>query len=267
VSNLGLRALTGSVYVAVTLGAAWAGPFTTMLLFLPVGVVAASELHRLLWPGNDGPPMFWTMLLAGAVQLIVAMGAFDTGWTADYAVTMVFILLLISIAWMLFRGTTQPAYEAGGLLLTILYIGLPCGVVPHFFVHGPWLFVGFMLMLWTNDTGAYLVGRTMGRTKLLPAVSPNKTMEGFLGGVLLTLGVAYLLSRFHDFLPVQRWILLGAVVSATSTLGDLLESAFKRASGVKDSGTILPGHGGVLDRFDGFLLAAPSLAIYLWLAR
>jgi phosphatidate cytidylyltransferase len=253
--------------VAVTLGAAWAGPFTTMMLFLPVGVVAASELHRLLWPANDGPPMFWTLIMAGAVHLVIAMGAFDTGWAAEYMVAMLFILFLISIVWMLFRGTAQPAYEVGGLLLTMLYIGLPFGVVPHFFVHGPWLFVGFMLMLWTNDTGAYLVGRTLGRTKLLPSVSPNKTVEGFIGGVLLTVGVAYVLSRFHDFLPLQRWLLLAVVVAGTSTLGDLLESAFKRASGVKDSGTILPGHGGMLDRFDGFLLAAPSLAIYLWLAR
>jgi phosphatidate cytidylyltransferase len=129
------------------------------------------------------------------------------------------------------------------------------------------MFVGFMLLLWTNDTGAYLVGRTFGRTKLLPSVSPKKTVEGFIGGVLLTMGVAWLMADHQDFLGRSEWLTVGAIIAITSTLGDLLESAFKRARGVKDSGDVLPGHGGILDRFDGFFVAVPSVLLYLDLVR
>ncbi len=267
VNNLGLRTLTGVIYVALTLGAAWAGPFTTMLLFLPICMIAASELHRLIWPQDDGLPAFWSMFLAATVQVAVSMGAFDTGWTMLPGAITIFLLLILSIAWMLMRGTKQPANEVGGMLLMMLYIGLPFGLVPHLFTHSVWVYVGFMLMLWANDTGAYLVGRSIGRTKLLPKISPNKTVEGFFGGLIVAAAVGYLLSMYHDLLTPIQWIVMGIVVGITSSVGDLLESAIKRASGVKDSGTILPGHGGMLDRFDGFLIATPAVVLLLWLVH
>ena len=120
-----------------------------------------------------------------------------------------------------------------------------------------------MFLLWTSDTGAYLVGRSFGRNKLMPLVSPGKTWEGLAGGVALTLLVGWLLARSWNELSSSQWLLGAVVVAVTATLGDLLESAFKRARGVKDSGNILPGHGGILDRFDGFLLAAPAMLVTL----
>ena len=127
------------------------------------------------------------------------------------------------------------------------------------------VFVGFMFLLWTSDTGAYLVGRSVGRTKLMPAVSPGKTWEGLAGGVALTMLVGWLLGRYWTVLSAQQWIMCAAAVAITATLGDLLESAFKRAAGVKDSGSVLPGHGGILDRFDGYLLAAPAMVLVVQL--
>lgn len=265
-SNLATRALTGAVYVAVTLGAAWAGPFTTTLLFLPVALLAASELQRLLGDQVTLPPA-GAVLLAAVGLFATALGAFLPEWTWAQAIGLLFLALFVVVVRLLHRHHEHPVHGIGCGLLMVLYIGVPFGTVPHLFVHGSWLFIGFMLMLWTNDTGAYLVGRSLGRTKLLPSVSPNKTVEGFVGGVLFTLGVAWVLARQHDFLPLSHWLLLGATVAITSTVGDLLESAFKRAAGVKDSGTLLPGHGGLLDRFDGFLLAAPAAAILLHLLR
>lgn len=261
----GVRALTGAVYVALTLGAAYAGPFTTLLLYLPVCLMAMRELHRLYWGDEEPQPMVWTMLSGGTVYIAVASGAFLSNWTFGYSVALGFLLLLVTITWALIRGQKDPANGLGGALTGLLLVALPFGLMTHFFTFGRWMFIGFMILLWTNDTGAYLVGRAMGRTKLLPAVSPKKTLEGLLGGITITVGVAWFYGRFNQELHIHEWLTVGGIIAITATLGDLLESAFKRARGVKDSGTILPGHGGILDRFDGFLLAVPAVILYLHL--
>jgi phosphatidate cytidylyltransferase len=177
----------------------------------------------------------------------------------------VFLLLLVSSIWLLFRGTTRPEQVVGTYFTQLLLVGVPFGTLTHLFSNGSSQFVAFMVMLWTNDTGAYLVGRAIGRNKLLPAVSPKKTVEGFLGGVLFAVGIGWLVARWLPYLSPMEWMGAGALVAATGTLGDLLESSFKRARGVKDSGDLLPGHGGLLDRFDGLLIAAPAMVLYLHL--
>ena len=265
--ELGVRAVTGAVYVALTLGAAFAGKFTTFLLFLPVCVIAAREMHLLYWGEDEAHPVSWSMMLAGTVHVAFAMCALDKDWHIGYAIAIAFVLALITITLHLLHGIRQPAHALGGVLVMILLIALPFGLLAHLFAYSPWMFIGFMILLWTNDTGAYLVGRSIGRTELLPAVSPKKTVEGLLGGIALTLGVAWLIAQFQDFLTAPEWLSVAAIIAITSTLGDLLESAFKRARGVKDSGTILPGHGGILDRFDGFFLAIPSVLLYLHMVR
>ncbi|MEO8589840.1 MAG: phosphatidate cytidylyltransferase [Flavobacteriales bacterium] len=266
-NELAVRALTGAVYVALTLAAAFAGPFTTLLLFLPVCIIASGEMYDLVHGPGNNTARAWSMIVGGVACLAVALGSFDADWTMDYVAGLTCLVLIVSFTWLLLQGTQDPARELGGLLTVMLFVGLPFGSTVWFFAHGSWLFVGFMLMLWTNDTGAYLVGRTIGRTKLLPAVSPKKTVEGFIGGVLLTMAVGYVLSLYQPMLSMTEWLACGALVGITATLGDLLESALKRARGVKDSGTILPGHGGMLDRFDGFLLAAPVILLYLRLVH
>lgn len=263
--ELSTRAVTGVIYVAVTLLAAWFGPFTTTLIFLPVCMLGARELHRLALPGQNGAVQAWYMLVAGAMHVAVAAVAFPGPWHPGFTIAVAFLLLLLSIAWLLLRGPRNPFTELGALVLTMVLVGLPFGLLAHFFTHGPWMLIGFMVLLWTNDTGAYLVGRSIGRTPLLPAVSPKKTVEGLLGGIVLTLLVAWLLSRAIPEPGLRDWLGCGVIIAITSTIGDLLESALKRARGVKDSGTLLPGHGGILDRFDGFLLAAPATLIYLHL--
>ena len=251
--EVGIRAATGAIYVALTLGAAWSGPFTTFLLFLPVSLMAVREMHLLYWDIDSGPPMFWSLLLGATLHISLAMGLFDPAWNLGYSSVVAFILVLISIAYMLVRNDPSPARTFGGILILVLLIMTPFGLLVQFFQYGAWSFVGFMILLWTNDTGAYLVGRAIGRTKLLPSVSPKKTVEGLVGGIALTIGMALLIAHFEPELSRTEWMSLGVIIALTSTLGDLLESAFKRERGVKDSGTFLPGHGGILDRFDGFL--------------
>ncbi len=261
-----IRAITGAIYVLVVIWAAFSGPTTTTLLFLPVCMIAARELHVLVWGEEDGPPVFWSILAATIMYLSVAMDAFSIHWNIVHSSATGFALVLASVAVSLNRSIA-PVKGLGSILLILTLVGVPFGTLPHMFYYDPWMFMGFMIMLWTNDTGAYLVGRSMGRTKLMPAVSPNKTVEGFAGGVALTMGMSYLLSSYNDFLTPAEWLGCGAIISVMATLGDLFESALKRARGVKDSGVILPGHGGILDRFDGLLLAAPAVLIFLRLVH
>lgn len=266
-SELVTRALTGAAYVTLALGAAWAGPLPTALLFLPVCAIGANEFHRLYWSNGEGPLALWSVLVAIGGFVVIALGALVPGWTPGHALASVFALLMAGVTMSLRRGPVAPGAEFGAYLLLLFYVALPFALLPYLLKNGPHLLAGIYFLLWTNDTGAYLVGRSIGRTKLLPAVSPKKTVEGLAGGVALTLGVAWSLARYWTDLPLTDWLVLAVIVSVTGTLGDLLESAFKRARGVKDSGTVLPGHGGILDRFDGFMLAVPGACAYLFLLR
>ncbi len=261
-----LRAITGAIYVLAVIWAAFSGQVTTTLLFLPVCMIAAREMHLLVWGEEEGPPVFWSIIAATIIYLSVAMDAFSADWNVVHSAAIAFALLLASLAVSLTQSI-PPVKGTGGILLVITLVGVPFGALPHMFHYDAWMFLGFMIMLWTNDTGAYIVGRAIGRTKLMPVVSPNKTVEGFAGGLALTMAVAYVLSSYHEFLSPGEWLGCGAIVGVMATLGDLFESALKRARGVKDSGVILPGHGGMLDRFDGLLLAAPATLIFLRLVH
>lgn len=259
--ELAKRSLTGAVYVAITLGAAFAGPVTTTLLFLPVCLLAAHELHR-LGSGNPAQQPDTVLLLAAAfVYLAVALVNIIPRISPLLAAGAVFLAVFFAVVDLLWRKEGLVGRDFGLVLQVVFLVALPFGLIPALMHQGPELFIGFMVMLWTNDTGAYLVGRSMGRTPLLGRISPKKTVEGLLGGIALAMAAGWALSMAWPVLPPQEWILCAAAVAVAATIGDLLESAMKREAGVKDSGTILPGHGGILDRFDGFLLALPAMAI------
>ena len=262
-----MRAATGAVYVALVLGAAWAGPWTTFLLFLPVSAIAAREWHRLAAGDYTKTPGYSvTMALAVAAYTALAVVPMLPGWNGARALAALLALLLALAFDLMRRGVKDPARIFSLHIATVAYIAVPFACVTHL-VHVHWhVFTGFMLLLWTNDTGAYLTGRAIGRHKLMPAVSPGKTWEGLLGGIALTLFMGWLISRGCAELSPAQWIAAAVTVTVASTVGDLLESALKRARGVKDSGSLLPGHGGILDRFDGFLLAAPVMwaVVTLW---
>jgi phosphatidate cytidylyltransferase len=119
------------------------------------------------------------------------------------------------------------------------------------------LIMGIFILIWVNDSFAYLVGKTIGKNKLFPSVSPKKTWEGTIGGLVFALIAAYIMAKYETHISLTQWLILAAVIVISGSLGDLLESKFKRAAGIKDSGAILPGHGGMLDRLDSLIFAAP----------
>lgn len=258
-TELATRALTGAAYVALTVGAALAGPVTTTLLFLPVCALALGELHRLAF--REAKPALAVPLLAGLLVYLAIAGLGMGRMPPHWAMAALVAAFTMGVVEILATGRGEPLLRTGLLMMGLVYVALPFGLITSLMADGPWLFLGFMLLLWTNDTGAYLVGRAIGRTKLLPRASPKKTVEGLLGGIALCMGVAWVLAQYWRQLTASQWIGCAVVVAIAATLGDLLESAFKRGAGVKDSGTILPGHGGILDRFDGFLLALPAMVV------
>lgn len=196
-----------------------------------------------------------TRALTGAVFVTVVMGAV---WHASWSCAVLWGAVAI-LAWMeWFKAPKGPPTKWPKWLLFLFPVPAlaaflwMCTWEPY----DPWPILSFLWMIWANDTGAYIVGKPLGRHKLWPAVSPGKSWEGTIGGVLASAGVAWAALG-------MEWIGLGALIGALSTAGDLTQSAWKRRRGMKDSGTLLPGHGGIMDRFDGFLLAAPVYVI-LW---
>ena len=127
----------------------------------------------------------------------------------------------------------------------------------------PLLLLGCLILVWVNDSFAYLVGKNFGRQKLFPKISPKKTVEGFLGGLFFSAVASYFITKFTNDLDFTNWLILSIIISVLGTLGDLIESKFKRQAKVKDSGVIMPGHGGLLDRLDSIIFAAPFIYLFL----
>lgn len=183
---------------------------------------------------------------------------------------IVFLALLFNSGmWVneLFRKSKNPFHNIAYSVLAIVYIAIPFSLLlytlflPGHFYPNLALFIFFII--WANDTFAYLFGRILGKHKLFPSISPKKTWEGAVGGALSALVIAYFLSLYQNVITEIQFLTMAALIVLLGNYGDLVQSMLKRSLGVKDSGHILPGHGGILDRFDSFLFAAPIATIYL----
>lgn len=260
------RAITGLFFVIVMLASVLTGHYPFGAFYLLLGLFCQYEFYGLIKKSGSSPNYAAGLLNGAFIYVIFALISFH------HAVQPVLFLLPVTLSAVfiqeLFKKSATPfqniAYTFLGLLFTIM---------PFTFFHalsyikGDYNFhipLGFLLMLWANDTGAYLAGRSFGRTKLFERHSPKKTWEGFIGGVIISAVVGYVLSIYYVELSWKQWISVAILISCFGTLGDLVESMFKRSINVKDSGGILPGHGGLLDRFDGLLIAAPIVYSYLY---
>ena len=266
--NLVKRGLTGAVFVAVMVGGVLGGPHPFSVLFLVIVFASANELLNLTLE-KDG--FHFRKLLALILCLLPSIflclhynNAIDFGpMTALSAILMGVILLFIS---ELFSKSAVPFRNLAYCCLTLVYVGFFLSLCFYLaFRSGdyePYLMLGILLLTWSSDTFAYLVGSAIGKTPLFKRISPGKTIEGSLGGLLLTVAMGYLLSTFFTSVPLMDWLIIALIVCVIGTLGDLIESMLKRSLKIKDSGTMLPGHGGFLDRFDSFILIIPALCVY-----
>jgi phosphatidate cytidylyltransferase len=279
-TNFRTRTLTGIVFVAVVVGAILLGPLSFIGLFFAITLATVLEFYRVTAATGLRPQRFMGALICMlfvAFIAYVSQERFKMGFTADLAVlfkTPVIILSLIFLLFFteLFRGHEKPFLNIGLTILGLFYIAIPyslfcmTGLKHHGGVYSPHVALGFLCILWANDTGAYLVGSRFGKHKLIERISPGKTREGAAGGVAAAVLTAVVLAYYFTRLAVAEWVAMAVIIAVTATLGDLVASMLKRSYGIKDSGTVFPGHGGFLDRFDGLLGAAPFVYLFLYLS-
>jgi len=223
-------------------------------------------------------PKSWEKWLVFPLIVLVFYRFFTTryfkhGFYFDFNLSEILAFALIVIAVVtLFRFSKELYYDNGKLIFTVIYTTLPFGFalgLPSFdnSDHSFSMEVFFLFVLiWSSDTFAYFTGKFFGKHKMAPKISPKKTWEGFAGGVVLTIILAFFIEKLHPDLR-GNWIVVGFLVSVFAPLGDLVESQLKRTFGVKDSGNIIPGHGGILDRLDSFMICAPVVYLYFILEK
>jgi phosphatidate cytidylyltransferase len=248
----------------------WLGIVVGVLIFLAINFVMGYSVYTDLfgWSviGDDYTPS------SVSPQNILSQ---PSGWFKVYTTIMTapvwlggalaLLVLLMLREIVLWPNNGQPANNIGATITGLLYVSLPMAMLSviaygsgHF---EPGRVFCLIFFVWAADTGAYFAGKNFGKHKLAPSISPGKTWEGWAGGALLTLATGWAAGYFLPDIPLSHRLVAAGVVAVFGPLGDLAESMLKRSAGVKDSGTFLPGHGGLLDRFDAFLLVLPVLAL------
>lgn len=254
------RVLSALVGIPLIIAAVWIGNIPLLFMTAIIMIIGLSEITVMLGCLNLHPPMW----LSGIGSLILLGSAYlykDVGLGG--AITLVIALVLVVS--VLFYPKYTPLDGAGALLAT-LYIGLFIYFYLLRSLPEGWIWLVFMLVTtWASDTTAYFIGKRWGKRQLAPTLSPGKTLEGGIGGLLGSVALAGGFAFVYSFLPLAHLLLLGLMVGIAGQVGDLVESAFKRQAGVKDSGRLIPGHGGVLDRFDSMLFTAPLVYYYVLL--
>ncbi|HTE01029.1 MAG TPA: phosphatidate cytidylyltransferase [Mucilaginibacter sp.] len=264
-----IRAITGFFFVIVMIASLLLGHYVFGIFYLLLSALALWEFYGLVKQAGIQPNQSTGILNGIYIYGVFALIAYKE---SPYAHKLVFLLGLTLSA--VFIQELYKKSEAPFTNIAYTFTGIIYAVLPFTFFHAlAYLGNGFnfhvplafLIMLWANDTGAYLSGNFFGRTKLFERHSPKKTWEGFVGGVLISALAGFIISHFYLDLTWAQWVIVAVLISCFGTLGDLVESMFKRSINVKDSGGILPGHGGLLDRFDGLLLSAPIVYAYLYL--
>ena len=272
--NLTVRTISGLILAVIVLGAiAWSQiSFGVLIALLIVGGMyefyelarqRGAEPQRLI--GLVSGLMFLLLNFAFISDDIQILGAQKNLFVSGLAFW--FLLLPLMFFCELWRKKENPAANIGTTLMGVVYVAVPFSLVCYFPIiateeWNPWVMIGYIFIVWANDVFAYLVGMTFGKHHLFERISPKKSWEGFFGGVIGAFAMGLLIGHVLD-MNIYLWGGLAVVVSVTAVLGDLVESMFKRAAEVKDSGDLIPGHGGVLDRFDAMLLSAPFVFVYM----
>ncbi len=271
------RAITAVLFVVVMLTGLFIGKLSFILLFAVITILCLWEFLGMVL--HHDTRRDWIRIFIGVVfglspfvlasVMHMALGSNDR--FVIITSVLFFPLIFMAFVYELFTGSEKPFQNVAFMVLGMVYIGAPFSLLNFIAFDGNsfnvWPIFGLLLLTWMNDTGAYLIGSKLGKTPLLPRISPKKTWEGTLGGVAVTFGVGYLFCAITGELRLMDWMVLAAIVAVFGSIGDLIESMLKRSIGIKDSGTLLPGHGGMLDRFDAFIFVLPFAAAYLLYIR
>jgi len=277
-SGLATRVLTALVLATVAFTCLFTSSYLLMfllLLFVLGGVwefATLADLHEGIAPNRASLADKIMVTMVGGVVYLLLSGIF-TG-IVPVKFWVVIPPLLFSLVIKELYAKPKGLFLRFSLYLTgILYVAVPCALVMALAHYGtepsykPFFVLSIFMLIWANDTGAYFAGKFLGKTPLFKSVSPNKTWEGSIGGAVLTLLFAVIIAQLLPEISLLDWLVIGVLSITVGTWGDLAESMFKRNVGVKDSGSLLPGHGGVLDRLDAVFLVIPFVWAWLQLVK
>jgi phosphatidate cytidylyltransferase len=266
VKELFIRALSGALYAALLiLSLQWQD--AVIALFFVFGLISLSEFNKLIKLKGILSYIIFIVLYGCFAYWKTIFGS-DAGFMeASQILQVLSIFVLLFLIKDLFSEKKIPLFLTKRYINSTFY--LTTGFVfiiliaNYYDPFNPNILLGTFLLAWINDTFAYLVGKNFGRQKLFPSISPKKTVEGFLGGLFFSCVSSYFIAKFTETLDFTNWLILSIIISVFGTIGDLVESKYKRQAGVKDSGNIMPGHGGLLDRLDSIIFAAPFIYLFL----
>jgi phosphatidate cytidylyltransferase len=264
--NLLQRTLSGIIYLVIIIGGLFLGKYSFGALFLVIGILALHEFYNLLNIPLRSPVSIVGLAGGGVIFILGFLTASDLlplRFMAFIALVAIAVFIVALYAKNIEIGVI------GNVLLGIIYVILPITAMNFLaFYDGHQysyrIILGVLILIWINDTGAYVTGSLLGRHKLFPRISPKKSWEGLAGGTLFTMGAAFGMKYLMaTSLQTENWISIGVITCILAVYGDLTESLFKRNADKKDSGSIMPGHGGILDRFDSILFVMPAVLVYL----
>ena len=273
-NNFIQRAVTGVLFVIVLVGCILYSPLSFGILFTIISVLSVHEFAQLVSKSSE-VSINKTITALGGAYLFLALMSFCTQQSVGARVFLPYLgLLLYMMITELYLKKKNPTGNWAYSMLSQLYVALPFALLNVLafqnssetgsVTYNPILPLSIFVFIWLSDTGAYCVGSLIGKHRLFERISPKKSWEGSIGGGIFSIASSLGFAHFFPFMPGWQWVGLAIVVVIFGTWGDLTESLMKRQLGIKDSGNILPGHGGMLDRFDSSLLAIPASVIYLY---
>jgi len=267
-NNFTQRTLTGTIYVVVVIGSMLVHPLLFASVMLVVSGFANKEVYKLFNTDFSKTNEIIGIIISSAVYICCTSVFFHI--LSPFAIVFLVLILFSLFVYQLFCKNEHPVEEASKIIFGIIYITIPLAMLSLLFEYSMnsgffnyQILMGYFIILWANDTFAYLTGKLIGKHKLFERVSPKKTWEGSIGGFVFSMLCAYILSIFFVSIQLNQWLGIASIIVVMGSLGDLFESLLKRKAGVKDSGNVLPGHGGMLDRFDSVFFSAPFVCFFL----
>jgi len=263
------RTISGALFIVLIIGGIILGRFSFFIVFFVLMELTLLEFFRITFKARVKPQYLYGMVLGGLIFIMNHL--FAIGMLGHYIFLGIIPLILSIFLIELYRNHQKPIHNIAFTLLGIIYVAIPFSLLNYFALsyssyhigYKTHILLGYFIMLWANDSGAYVVGLSIGKNRLFPRISPKKSWEGLVGGLFFTVLASWILSLVFIELSFFHWAVIGLITATTGIFGDLVESMFKRSVGVKDSGKIMPGHGGLLDRFDCVLISAPIVFVYL----
>lgn len=268
--NFYQRTITGILYVLIIASSILLHPFAFAFVFAVITAIGLAEFYNLVASGHIHP-LKYTGISAGVI--LFTGGFLHASGYIQLSLLISLVLLSFIIFFLgLFKYREHIISSTSVTFLGILYIAFPVSLLAYLCYpekdnpsYSYEILLGYLIILWLFDTGAYITGSLLGKHKIMEKVSPGKTWEGLIGGLIIAAGTGLILAGIFKTITRTDWLIITLITAITGTMGDLVESGIKRNASIKDSGSLLPGHGGMLDRIDSILLSVPFVFLYLLL--